>query len=1138
VLSGVAVAPTPAGAERSGAAQAAEPTITVDPADDLVDGARVTVTVAGLDPDTWVNAAQCTADAQTLYDGCDPFDTVYGIADEAGIATLSVRVDAILTTVDEEALQQTDCREHACVVGISTEDEESLAATASLHFLSDGPLAPPPLLTVTPDDHLTDLQTVTVNGSGLVWRNYGQLVQCAADVSDASECDFQTLVDFETAEDGSFEVAYQVSTLIEAGGNGIVDCRIPDSCVLVTTQDYSLTPERSAVAALAFDADAQPTVPTLTVTPDVDLVDGQTVSVTGSGFRPNYWVDFMLCGSEPSYESCQWLNGFAETGPDGTFTTDLPVFALKTTDGGDVDCRSSADPCVLVATSGSPTSPRAGRAPLHFAPDAPLLPPPTITVEPSTGLPDAANVTVTGSGFTPHGYAYVNVCAAGGGFDSCDPQAEVFATPDANGAFTVDLGVASSFENWEGEPIDCLAAPGCEVRAEDGVRRRRATVPLAFAPPVDNDRRYLDPVFDEVEITRDLVYRETVDAYGDPVQLTLDVYEPAGDTADMRPAVVWMHDGWFTGSDDGEGDMARYAEAFARRGYVAVTVDYRSRPDLDCCPTDDAMAVTDAILDGHDDAAAAMEWLHEHADEYRIDHEAVAVGGAAAGATNSFGLAYPPDDMGGHDPPPHHMGATATATAAAAAAADPMDPIDHEPSDMVAAALPISGVSFGSGAAGGPPVLAFNGDDATTAPLHLSEWTCARAEKAGSHCEVVAYAGAGDEIATTRQRDIVRRSADFLADMVLEPLGYLDPVEEPPTTTPTTGSTTGSTAPTSPPTAAVTPQAGGSLPRTGSDATMTLVRVGLTLAGLGTVLLLVARRRRLLRLRADSGHAGARTAALLAIAVFAALVIPRAASGQEADDPPADDHTEDTVPETTAPPDPGEPNPTVPGTTVPGEPATTVPADTVPDDATPTTMTPEDPAPADMADPGHEEPEDPGHGDPSHEFPDEWTDEQVAFAETLIADTEVALERYRNPAILPLLGYVWIHDGTELGRYQHWINTGWIADPHTLEPEHPESLVFRNTEDGPVLEAAMYMLGLGYTMANIPEDIAWLPGWHVHENLCFDGLRLVGIAVDGVCERGAILIPPPMVHVWIVDTPCGRFPGVDEHGLMCDHEEH
>src|ERR671910_1542079 len=1073
VLSGGALAPPPASAQGSGAAQAAQPTVTVDPADDLVDGTRVTITVAGLEPETWVDAAQCAAAAQALYGDCDTSDMAYGITDDTGGATLSLRVDAILDTADGDAPHRTDCRVYACIIGISTDEGGSLAATAPLHFVSDGPLAPPPVLTVTPDDQLTALQPVTVAGSGLVWRNYGVLIQCAADASDASGCDFDTIADFETSESGSFEVAYQVSSMIATGSHGTVDCRQPDSCVLVVTQDYTLAPQRSADAPLSFHPDAEFTVPTLAVEPDAGLVDGQRVSVTGTGFRPDYWVQLMLCGPEPSYENCQWTDGFAETGPDGTFATEMSVYALIATDEGDIDCRTSPDPCILLATNSSPTSPRAGRAPLHFAPDAPLLPPPAIEVEPSTGLPDAATVTVTGSGFTPQGYAYVNVCQADGtGFEACDPQAEVFATADANGAFTVDLGVASGFETWEGEPIDCLAAPGCEVVAEDAARRRRARAPLSFAPPVDTGRRYLDPVFDEVDITRDVVYGETVDAHGDPVQLTPDFYERAGDTAERPPAVVWMHDGWFTGSDDGEGDMARYAEAFARRGYLALTVEYRSRPDLDCCPTDDAIAVTDAILDGRDDAAAALEWLHEHAD-------------------------------------------------------------------IVAAALPISGVSFGSGSAGGPPVLAFNGDDATTAPLHLSEWTCARAEKAGSHCEVVAYAGAGDEIATTRRRDIVRRSADFLADMVLEPLGYFDPVEEPPTTTPTTGPT-GSTVPTSPPTTAGAARAGGSLPQTGSDATMTLVRIGLALAGLGAVLLLAAHRRRSLRLRvrADGGHAGVRTAVLLAVAVVAALVIPRAASGQEADAPAADDPTETTVPGTTVPADSGEPDPTVPGTTVPGEPATTVPPDTVAGATTSTTLTPEAPASAGTADPAHEDPEDPGHGDPSDEFPEEWTDEQVAFAEALITDTEVALERYRNPAILPLLGYVWIHDGTEPGLYQHWINTRWIADGHTLEPERPESLVFRNTEDGPVLEAAMYMLGLGYTMANIPEDIAWLPGWHVHENLCFEGLRLVGIAVDGVCERGEILIPPPMVHVWIVDTPCGRFPGVDEHGLMCDHEEH
>lgn len=179
-----------------------------------------------------------------------------------------------------------------------------------------------------------------------------------------------------------------------------------------------------------------------------------------------------------------------------------------------------------------------------------------------------------------------------------------------------------------------------------------------------------------------------------------------------------------------------------------------------------------------------------------------------------------------------------------------------------------------------------------------------------------------------------------------------------------------------------------------------------------------------------------------------------------------------------------------------------------------------------------------GQHDPADSFPDDWTPEQVAYAEALIADTEAALERYRNPGILPLLGFTWILDGTAPDGYQHWVNLGWFGDGHELDPDYPESLVFRNTADGPVLEAAMYMLPWGYDLTNIPDDIAWLPGWHVHDNLCFDANgRIVGIAENGVCETGFLVVTPPMIHVWTVDTPCGRFAGVDEHGLQC-HDDH
>ena len=169
-------------------------------------------------------------------------------------------------------------------------------------------------------------------------------------------------------------------------------------------------------------------------------------------------------------------------------------------------------------------------------------------------------------------------------------------------------------------------------------------------------------------------------------------------------------------------------------------------------------------------------------------------------------------------------------------------------------------------------------------------------------------------------------------------------------------------------------------------------------------------------------------------------------------------------------------------------------------------------------------------------FPDDWTAEQVTSAEQLIADTERALPQFADPSNLPD-GFHWIGDGNQPGGYQHWVNMNWFDDEHILDPEYPESLVYRNTGNGLVLEAAMFILPWEYDLSNIPADIAWLPGWHIHDNLCFRANgTLAGLARNGVCASGFLVIPPPMTHVWLVDTGCGRFAGVDEHGLQCDHE--
>lgn len=1181
-------APAPAGAATDdspatttvpappGAVEAQAVDIELAPATDLVDGDLLTVSITGLGPEAWVRAVQCPVGAVDVYNDCDVFGESYTTADASGTATLAVRANARIWR-GWSGGEPVDCRTgDGCTLTVTT-DGDGIVAQVPLSFAPDGPLAPPPTASIAPDGLLSDAQSVEVHASGFVWSSQVLLVQCRAGAPiTRGDCDQDVMTSGMVGHDGSVATPLQVFAEIALPTGETVDCRPADACVIVATPDYLQSPEKQAVVPLTFDPATEIVRPTLTATPDTDLVDGQTVTVTGEGFMSGYVFVNMCAPGATFYDDCLGSDTFAEVDGTGSFSVRTKVSALVPTATGEVDCRTSADPCVLIATSGSITSARAGRADLHFDPEAPLLPGPAVTVAPDRDLGDEATITITGTNFgSTEGYpALLEVCRVGDA-SLCDEQTSTELTPDNAGGFAVELAVAATFPTWSGTTVDCREAPGCEVVARLGYQGRRATAPLAFGPPGNGGERYLDLVFDDVEVTSGIVYRHTSDAAGTGVDLTLDVYQPAGDTEDQRPVVVWLTGGWFGG---GAGpDMGAYAEAFARRGYVSVTMNYRQRPGLRCCPTDDIEGVTAAITDAAADAGAGVAWLRDRADEYGIDPDAIAVGGHEGGAAAAFGLAHLPGQS-----------ARATGTS-------------------IAAALPIAGVDLGRPDPGEAPFLAFHGSFDNTAPLHLSTSACDRARAGGTPCGAVGYpVGWGGGLASSRQRDIVRRSADFLAEVVLDPLGYLEWTGPTTPTGPTDpggggdggrsdgGGGAGGNVPIVPAPAVLSPgvavagpvaRAAGTLPRTGAGlARLAAVALGLTAVGGASLL---ARRRQLQVGDLDAGDARLVAAAALAIvtltaAAFGAVTLLEPDSGSDGDaesaavhrdhddddhddhadgdhdtetgghplgthgvahgpgtghhdgdhdtgDHGTDDHDTDTD-EHAAHPPAGTPagvgHEHGTGTNQPGTPPHAHPSD--PAHPHPTHPGPTHPHPTVPTDPPDPTPE-PGF-DPS------WTPEQVAFAQALIVDTETQLERYANVGVLPLLGYQWIFDGKGVDEYQHWINLGRIVDADRLHPARPESLVLRNTADGPVVEAAMYMLDLGFHMGNIPADIAWLPGWHIHDNLCFGpNYELYGVTVDGVCERGNVLPTPPMIHVWRVDTRCGRFAGVDEFGLQCDH---
>jgi dipeptidyl aminopeptidase/acylaminoacyl peptidase len=164
-------------------------------------------------------------------------------------------------------------------------------------------------------------------------------------------------------------------------------------------------------------------------------------------------------------------------------------------------------------------------------------------------------------------------------------------------------------------------------------------------PPGDGSLRYRDQVFSSVNVTNDLTYGSAPGADGNSETLKLDLYQPAGDTAARRPAVVWVHGGGFTMGDKSSGSGK--ATFFARLGYVAVSINYRLLSPDGCGGNPDPTPICEnAALEAQHDAQAAVRWLRANAATYRIDTSRIAMAGASAGAVTSVLAATRSEDPG------------------------------------------------------------------------------------------------------------------------------------------------------------------------------------------------------------------------------------------------------------------------------------------------------------------------------------------------------------------------------------------------------------------------------------------------------------------------------------------------------------
>lgn len=154
-----------------------------------------------------------------------------------------------------------------------------------------------------------------------------------------------------------------------------------------------------------------------------------------------------------------------------------------------------------------------------------------------------------------------------------------------------------------------------------------------------SSHRFDHEVFPTVSLTSNIHYGSNIDVNGAVTDLTLDLYEPAGDTMLHRPVIVWAHGGSFLSGLKNDVDVVSLSQHFAKRGYVCISINYRLGIAF---PVNQDNA-TKAVFRAMQDMKAAIRFLRKDAatgNQYKIDPAIIFAGGTSAGAFTALHLAY------------------------------------------------------------------------------------------------------------------------------------------------------------------------------------------------------------------------------------------------------------------------------------------------------------------------------------------------------------------------------------------------------------------------------------------------------------------------------------------------------------------
>lgn len=162
------------------------------------------------------------------------------------------------------------------------------------------------------------------------------------------------------------------------------------------------------------------------------------------------------------------------------------------------------------------------------------------------------------------------------------------------------------------------------------------------------DGRYENEIFSDVSSVT-VEYTDVYDWSPFDSGLDMDIYYATDDTASNRPLIIFAHGGVYVAGNKNNPTMVSLCKAFARRGYVTASIQYRLTSTISLLGSNASDIFTQTVLNSISDMKASIRYFRKDASEngnsYKINSDLIFVGGYSAGAVTAAHLSAIDEDQ-------------------------------------------------------------------------------------------------------------------------------------------------------------------------------------------------------------------------------------------------------------------------------------------------------------------------------------------------------------------------------------------------------------------------------------------------------------------------------------------------------------